>query len=322
MIQDILNNNSNSYNLKNKCYACNLNGHSVQKCNKIHFCPDREKIIKKTEFSFPQQRNPFKRKKEKKIRAGLFKKIKIEINEPLDSYDEKSSISNDYSSESNHQDNSEFTEKEMEPSENFFSNQQSSKNLLANKNIKNRPSLTLNIQPEPRISINSESLPQKSESELFGDKEKMDNSMKKNIPGNLEKEIDYESPIIYELRDFDKIQNYKKYFPDMNFNKIEKSFNETNSQNHKNNKKKLNYLKRYSMYTFNINSMYTLINRRRKQRSGQSSPKVSSKKSHADRFLNIIKKIMEIIKKKKETKKKKWYNSVGRLFKKKKKIDS
>lgn len=66
MIQDLLNNNSNSFDLKNKCYACNMSGHCVQQCNKIHFCPDKEKIIKKNEFSFPQVRQAFTRKNTKK----------------------------------------------------------------------------------------------------------------------------------------------------------------------------------------------------------------------------------------------------------------
>lgn len=46
-----------------KCVSCGLNTHETIFCNFFHFIPDREKIIKKYEFSIFQERNPdFKRK--------------------------------------------------------------------------------------------------------------------------------------------------------------------------------------------------------------------------------------------------------------------
>lgn len=330
MIQDLINNNSHTFDLKNKCYACNMSGHCVQKCNKIHFCPDKEKIIKKNEFSFPQVRQVFTRKKNKKKKMGLFKAIKIEINDAPDS-DERSSInSGDYSSEYNVQDNSDIQEKEKDTEEykkeefydsNYLPIEPQSRKL-SSKHVNDRPSIIFNSQQEPRISLNSDSVPRKSQSELTQEKEKMESSVR--VPTKIKSKIMDKEPeseissIVNQLNEFDKIQNYKKYFPEMNFESIQKIFNENNNSYYTNNKRKAHCFKKYSMYTFNINSMYTLINRRRKMktRSLKSYTKESSnKKSQPDAFVNFIKKTMELIKKKKEAKK--WFHPFLRLIKKK-----
>lgn len=76
-----------------KCVSCGLNTHETIFCNFFHFIPDREKIIKKYEFSVFQERNPdFNRKShmkkmsksqtnDKKLKAAfqLQKQLKREI---------------------------------------------------------------------------------------------------------------------------------------------------------------------------------------------------------------------------------------------------
>lgn len=271
---------------------------------------------------------------------GIFKAIKIELNDAPDS-DERSSInSGDYSSEYNVQDNSDIQEKEKDTDEykkqEFYDNHylpiEPQSRKLSSKhtndrpsimlNSHDRPSIMLNSQQEPRISLNSESFPLKSQSELLQDKEKMESSIR--APSKIKSKIIDKEPeseissIVNQLNEFDKIQNYKKYFPEMNFESIQKILNENNNSYYTNNKRKAHCLKRYSMYTFNINSMYNLINRRRKMkpRSLKSNAREgSSKKSQPDAFVNFIKKTMELIKKKKEAKK--WFHPFLRLIKKK-----
>ena len=67
MIQDQINIGNNINALHLKCYACRQIGHLINNCNKLHYIPDNEKVIKTNDFSKPQQRNPnFARVKFKK----------------------------------------------------------------------------------------------------------------------------------------------------------------------------------------------------------------------------------------------------------------
>lgn len=67
MIQDQINIGKTINALRLKCYACCQIGHLINNCNKLHYIPDMEKVIKTNEFSKPQQRNPnFSRVKFKK----------------------------------------------------------------------------------------------------------------------------------------------------------------------------------------------------------------------------------------------------------------
>lgn len=61
MIRDEINVSHLLIKLKAKCSACKQANHLLENCNLLHFCPDKEKIIKKYEFSHPQGRT--KRKK-------------------------------------------------------------------------------------------------------------------------------------------------------------------------------------------------------------------------------------------------------------------
>lgn len=58
MIQDQINIGKTINALRLKCYACCQIGHLINNCNKLHYIPDIEKVIKTNEFSKPQQRNP------------------------------------------------------------------------------------------------------------------------------------------------------------------------------------------------------------------------------------------------------------------------
>lgn len=75
MIRDEINVSHSLIRLKAKCSACQKPTHLLESCNLLHFCPDKEKIIKKYEFSHPQERFPFKRA-DKKKKNRFFKALK------------------------------------------------------------------------------------------------------------------------------------------------------------------------------------------------------------------------------------------------------
>lgn len=51
------------------CFFCHKSTHLPQNCPRFHFIPDREFLIKKSNFSSPQNRTPFLRKPRKSANA-------------------------------------------------------------------------------------------------------------------------------------------------------------------------------------------------------------------------------------------------------------
>lgn len=80
MIQDQINIKCSLERLKTKCFACKSVSHTVYNCNLIHFCPDKEKVIKSNEFSYNQERTQYTRKKKTKKKRGYFKAFSNEKN--------------------------------------------------------------------------------------------------------------------------------------------------------------------------------------------------------------------------------------------------
>lgn len=78
MLKDsLLYNSDNKFNILPKCVSCGLNTHQTVFCSLLHFIPDKEKIIKKYEFSTFQERKPdFHRKNEDKKNRRLQTKEK------------------------------------------------------------------------------------------------------------------------------------------------------------------------------------------------------------------------------------------------------
>lgn len=79
MIQDQINLSAkNSVILPVKCYLCNETAHFINNCPYLHFVSDKEKVIKKNEYSHPQERKSnFPRSKRKK-KVFLFKSLDLQ----------------------------------------------------------------------------------------------------------------------------------------------------------------------------------------------------------------------------------------------------
>lgn len=77
MIQDQLNLSSKYSALHLKCYVCKDTNHIVHSCPYLHFVTDPEFVIKKNEFSHPQERGMYPDRRKTKIKRFLFKKLDL-----------------------------------------------------------------------------------------------------------------------------------------------------------------------------------------------------------------------------------------------------
>lgn len=79
MIKDELLFNGKTSVFKSRCLTCGRTSHNLVSCNYFHFTPNREKIVKKHEFSLPQTRMNFQRKAAGKENArGMRKKCVVQ----------------------------------------------------------------------------------------------------------------------------------------------------------------------------------------------------------------------------------------------------
>lgn len=372
MIQDQMNNNKNLFNLRSKCYACNQSDHSLFQCNKVLFCPDKEKIIKKNEFSHPQERKPFTRKRKNKIKRGIFKPIPTLDKSISDckiktyDYDEEENSSVDISNEEE-KEKSEENEEEGNKGEEINTNPSSNEKLLSKefpskqtfssqsskiqnpsrfsiKGEKNSLFLDPSTLPKPRISINnneeiSNNILKFKESPMSSPKnilinasltreitkeerEFADNNSEPSLRIKKRKkeieEEEHESHIHGSLGlidGFDKMHEFKKYFPHNNFSYVQKNYNEKHAHLFSN-KKKINELKKYFQYTFNPLLMYQKI---KKQKEMMRMSKKKPYLAHCSReksktFIDLFSNLMKTTRDKKS--KRKWYNPILKLFKK------
>ena len=78
-----------------KCYYCSNIGHIIRQCPDLHYTPSFEKVIKKSEFSIPQDRISSNRRKNKKHLfkpiASKIKKLQQSLSNPEEPEDQCSS---------------------------------------------------------------------------------------------------------------------------------------------------------------------------------------------------------------------------------------
>lgn len=89
MLQDQINFGPSLNSLRVRCYACKKTDHIINQCNLMHFCQDRERLIKHDDFSHFQERNSsFIRKRSIKKHFKLCKEIKMSMKFPLEQNNE------------------------------------------------------------------------------------------------------------------------------------------------------------------------------------------------------------------------------------------
>lgn len=148
MIQDQINlNSTNSLILPMKCYLCSDTTHFVNNCPFIHFVSDKEKVIKKNEYSHPQERRSGFQRKNKKRKVFLFKSLDLQkqiqmlhlnpMSSELDSsFDSESlhSQSVEQKSSLNIEDEEDDEEEEKNENENFENSENNENTEKSHKN--------------------------------------------------------------------------------------------------------------------------------------------------------------------------------------------
>jgi len=134
MVQDQINLSQNLKILRLKCYSCKNLGHLINDCPTLHFCPNEEKVIKKADFSYTQQRNSNFVRSKKKHKFECFKLKKTRKAQNLEYQGSKFiSVELDSSSESDLESSGNESLEKTEPSgkANFLTNPSSTFNLFS-----------------------------------------------------------------------------------------------------------------------------------------------------------------------------------------------
>lgn len=386
MLQDEINLGPNLQNMRIRCYSCKKTGHLINQCNLMHFCPDRERIIKYDDFSHLQSRAPFNRKKLAKKRYRIFEAKKIQrIPMPLalqtcdlDSSDEDN---DDVLDSSQEKEKVSFFKQSTSKTDKFYSQNSSVATEVRNsmfgvvqtfekaktknfndsspesKSNNNSERKSCLLEPKPRISVllpddQSKNVPlpptgkrlsgvsrKSNQSVQFSQFNKMESKLesesKKEIDGDKKEDI---LPLVettlsveqvYLSRGFERIQNFRKYFPKNNMHFIKKRYNEMNP-GLRLHKRKMQDLKKYSLYTFSASKMFSKMKKKNKIKTsvkktnmfksrcltGKEGGKSMDGDDHKiDNFVKLVSKIMQSRKEKNQ--KPKWYTFLVRLFRRK-----
>lgn len=148
MIQDQINFYSNFSKLRMKCYACNKTGHLINECKMLHFCADKEKVIKLNDFSHPQERKTYIRKHTTKKRAKIFQqKTYSKLNTAFSDISQTYNFDNNSSDEEIEEENiKQKPEEKNEEQNNIFFKQISSSAELTS------PRHKINVMPSIKAS--------------------------------------------------------------------------------------------------------------------------------------------------------------------------
>ena len=251
MIQDQLKfDSANLKLLRLKCYLCQNTMHLINKCPLVHFYPDSEKVIKKSEFPHPQQsRVQYKRKAKKKM-----KWIRLKIC-PIKSIPKEKIEDPEFSSDDDLD----------SPLEEVKEKQESDNNINL-KPIELTPKRSNNAN-ELFIDFKSASPRNKRKSFIevsrknfdFGSEENILSPTIQNKPDKLKYEDSNENHEVFE-----KPKEMKKYFPFANLSIFQSQY-EKGRALLKRSHRKAEILKKIANYSFNLELMYIEIIGKQKQ---------------------------------------------------------
>ena len=296
MLQDQIAIYSSLQSLRLKCYACKQPNHLANICSMIHFYPDKEKTIKTFEFSYDQNRSTFVHRLPSKHSHSIYKAMKISAAEIEQTKEYESS-----DEENEGEDVEELDQDKKDKKASFLSKENSNTSKYFTQNSLEKTSQTI-----PRLSsvqpILQRSLPPQRILSLKNEKNKLaipiEDDMSSHDKSSLKKfglsgltsesnkpplkastasimPISYTSSTLIEssvlnikssMECFDKIHNYRNYFPNNNFNCIAYAYNEKNAWSKMHRRKKTE-IKRLSKYTFSACSLYEKIKRKRDKRA-------------------------------------------------------
>lgn len=280
MIRDEIIFSKDYHLLHKKCFSCERYSHMIEECPKLHYIPNKERIIKSLNYSKFQERKFVLRSNKKKFNALLTKKKNSEISKNtfkllLQQCKAATEIS----------DQSSATEDDDEDYENISVELHSEKNeelcveLKDNDNDNNNLSfgglvggqfsseILINIKGESKKEINKsptiENLKSPTSKKVEFHKESKENMNMSEIKikkGEKEDNNFHTQINSFVLKDsldgYDTVKNFKKYFPNSNIERILKNQNSIKMMERGILKKYLakNYkkMKNYSFYTNEI----------------------------------------------------------------------
>ena len=252
MIQDQLKfDSANLKLLRLKCYLCQDTMHLINKCPLVHFYPDSEKVIKKSEFPHPQSRVQYKRKAKKKIKWTRLKTC------PIKSIPKEKIEDQEFSSSDEDLD-SPLEVKEKHESDNNI-------NLkpidLSPKRSNNANELFIDFKSgSPRNKRKSCLLEVSRKNFDFGSEENILTPKTQNKSDKLK--YDENSNESHEV--FEKPKEMKKYFPFANLSIFQSEY-EKGRALLKRSHRKAEILKKIANYSFNLELMYREIIGKQKQ---------------------------------------------------------
>ena len=132
-----------------------------------------------------------------------------------------------------------------------------------------------------------------------------------------------ESIVNYELNNellnfidsFEKIKNFKNFFPKSNFSAIRKRYNERNPA-FRLNKKKIQDLKKYSQFTFSAEKMFSEFKKRTYRKSSRKNATIKfNGKGEPPKIDNFVRLVSKIMRNQKEKNQRKWYFPFLKLLK-------
>ena len=356
MIQDQINLYSNRQNLRIICSLCHNSNHCIDECQYLHFYPDREKIIKTSDFPVIQERKPISRKK--------IKKSSFKLHKPLDFKKKLKSMFNlnhkttelDFSSEESF----EKMESEIEFNNNQINNP-NEKKAMNSKIMDSEILETKAFMPLERISeYNTMYELQMSTSKInahlsqsnFRKKSQLNKnigtdasinlkikSKKAMIESSNEENGDKISLVREPIEEIDKIREFKKYFQSNNFSNVILVYNKSSLKIR--NTKRL-ALQKISYYTFYLDLMYKRMKKKRKSQNKSTKDNVKLKKHELVignekieypisvgkrerqkqkvnpkyNFIQIVLQVIEIQKEKKNSRKYLFFSLLLKIFKK------
>ena len=253
--------------INKKCFSCQQFNHIIEECPKLHFVPNIEKIIKRFNYPFLNERNPFPRKKKKfpnalmsfrknKKNYQYFKaKLKTQItNVKEEDEDSSSQSSNEVNLEE--KENDILSESARSNKKNLYQN--SINSIGENHKISITKTLSEDQENKEMSSKNlmnskgnlpaNDYIPKKISDSLTKPLKKEDLLISSQITNTTSNQIHTNNKEI----ELDRVYSFKNYFPKYNIETILKAFPETlgieKEINKKYVKKKYSSLQNYTFY--------------------------------------------------------------------------
>lgn len=310
--------------LRMKCYACGKPDHLVANCHLLHFIPDKEKVIKKFEYSHLQERMNFERKKKKKIKYKIFKpskeidqlanKLKLMESDSYYEEEEESEIVSNDINDSNLTNSEKKNSKILEniPEKNKSKLTETKNSFIAENPIEQQLQVfsyvpKKNDENNKRYSAATGNEHRASLQKVNFEVESQETNLKKGILNP-----DNEENTLWKLWQFDKVHNFSKYYPMYNCQEILRVYNKSHSPTHLNvQRRKTKILRRYSEYTLFPIQMYEKIKNKKKSKKDLKRGVSENRPRIVDTLFNLI----TLLKNKKAINTKSRFDSITSRFK-------